>query len=252
MTDMEETGLELREDAADTLAIFPLAVVLVPGELLPLHIFEERYKALMASAIDGDRRFGLSFVASAEVGRDSAPRVGSVGCAARISAVVPVADGRMNLLAVGENRYRILGYAQYEPYLVAEVEYVADAIEDADEAETTDRLATEVRALFERLAAAAQKLGSEGLEDLESRLEGADAERLSFLVAAHMQIDDDVKQGLLETIDTRERLDTLHEKLASVVEAFEYRALMQSRSKSNGHGTKVPVLDDDEDDESDD
>ena len=72
-------------------------------------------------------------------------------------------------------------------------------------------------------------------------------EALSFLVAANIALAAGVKQEMLETTDTRARLDQLDERLDALVETYEYRAEMHARSKSNGHGRKLPVEDEDED-----
>jgi Lon protease-like protein len=220
------------------LPIFPLAVVLVPGELLPLHVFEDRYKALMRDALEGDRRFGLSYVARAEVGVDTPPPEGAIGCEAKITAVVPLPDGRMNVLSVGADRYVVRGYARLEPYLLAEVERFADAPDDSTE---TAGLATRVRDLFDRLAVAARTLSSEAGEHTPPHLD-VPHESLSFLVAANIALDAETKQGMLEMADTRLRLSRLEERLVDLVGTYEYRAMMQARTKTNGHGKKVPAL----------
>lgn len=226
------------DDASELLPIFPLAVVLVPGELLPLHIFEERYKALMKAALEGSRLFGLSFVDRAEVGVDTAPAVGSIGCEAQINAVVPVGEGRMNLLSVGTGRYIILEYEQTEPFLIARVERFNDAESDSPD---LPRLTERVRGLFARLATAARSLSNEAA-DIEPPDLDAGPEMVSFLVAANLAIENDAKQAMLEMTDTMHRLDLLDERLHRMVEAFEYRAEMAGRSKSNGHGKKLPEI----------
>ncbi len=226
------------DEATGLLPIFPLAVVLVPGELLPLHIFEERYKALMRASLEGSRHFGLSYVDRAEVGVDTAPAIGSIGCEAQISAVVPVGEGRMNLLSVGTGRYVILGYEQTEPFLLARVERFNDA---ASESPDLPRLAERVRGLFARLATAARALSNEAGEIEPPDLD-AGPEMVSFLVAANLAIENDAKQEMLEMTDTLHRLDLLDERLHRMVETFEYRAEMAGRSKSNGHGKKLPEL----------
>jgi Lon protease-like protein len=215
-----------------TLPIFPLAVVLVPGELLPLHIFEERYKSMMADALEGERRFGLSYAETAEVGGDAVPEIGSVGCVAQISAVVPLPEGRMNVLAIGAGRYIVRDYVKREPFLVAEVELLSD---DAGSELGVEELADEVRELFGRLTVAARTLSSESSDDTVPTLD-AEPESLSFLVAANVALDNDAKQRLLEMTDTRRRLEFLRDRLVDLVDTYEYRAEMHVRTKSNGHG----------------
>lgn len=221
------------------LPIFPLALVLVPGELLPLHVFEERYKALMREALEGEKRFGLSYVARAEVGVDTPPPPGSIGCEAQITAIVPLDDGRMNLLSVGTRRYRILGYERVEPFLLADVEPFADAPDDTEE---TAELAVRVRGLFERLAAAARALSNESAEVETPELDVA-PETLSFLVAANIGLDADTKLEYLALTDTRTRLSHVEDRLVDLVDAYEYRAIMHGRAKGNGHGRAVPFED---------
>jgi ATP-dependent Lon protease len=155
---------------------------------------------------------------------------------AQITAVVPLPDGRMNILAVGAGRYVVREYTQFEPYLVAVVDPLADEpVEGPDVVALTD----EVRDLFGRLAAAARTLSSETDSSLTPKLD-VEPEALSFLVAANVALDNDVKQRMLETTDTRERLDSLRDRLLELVSTYEYRAEMHTRSKSNGHGSKVP------------
>lgn len=224
------------------LPVFPLAIVLLPGELLPLHIFEKRYQAMMAAVLEDGRRFGLSYVADAEVGHDTLPAPGSVGCVAQITAVVPLPEERLNVLAVGASRYVIRGYTQYEPFLIAEVDPIVD--EPADGVEIL-ALAEMVRELFGRLATAARSLSNVSEESSTPNLD-VEAEALSFLVAANVALESDVKQQMLEMTDTRGRLDQLHDRLLELVDTYEYRAEMHGRAKKNGHGEKMPELDDDE------
>ena len=227
----------MRENERTLLPLFPLPIVLVPGELMPLHVFEERYKALMQEALDGERSFGLSYVARAEVGVDTPPAEGSVGCEARITAVAPLEDGRMNLLSVGTGRYRVRGYSRTEPFLVAEVERFADLIDESDDVAA---MAGRVRQLFDRLAAAARTLSDQAGEQTPTELD-VPPESLSFLVAANIPMETETKQRMLEITDTAARLSMLEERLTELVEANEYRASMHVRTKSNGHGRGIPT-----------
>ena len=99
------------------LPLFPLDVVLFPGELLPLHIFEPRYRRMLADCLEGDQQFGLTAA--------SAPGPGSIGCVARIRAAEPLADGRSNIVVVGGRRFGVRALlAEDTPYLVAAIEEV--------------------------------------------------------------------------------------------------------------------------------
>src|SRR4026207_1608362 len=115
---MELESLERLE----ALPIFPLATVLFPGAVMPLHIFEERYKQMIRFATDNDGLFGLSYRADAQVDVDTFLDPGSVGCLARISASMPLEEGKVNLIAVGVVRYRIIELNQLVPFLLARVD----------------------------------------------------------------------------------------------------------------------------------
>src|SRR5258708_33219615 len=116
------------EDISE-LAIFPLATVLFPGSILPLHIFEERYKEMMRYAVENGGVFGLSYRDDAAIGRETPPEVGSVGCIAKINAVVPLDDGRMNVISTGLFRYRVVGVESSTPFVGSRVDPLTDDIE---------------------------------------------------------------------------------------------------------------------------
>src|SRR4030042_688749 len=112
-----------------SLPLFPLNTVLFPGTILPLHVFEERYKQMIGACLEENSRFGVVLIRSGdEVGGPPA-EPHDIGTAARISGLERLPDGRMNLLAVGEERFRIVRLSRQEPYLVAEVEPLKDVHE---------------------------------------------------------------------------------------------------------------------------
>src|SRR5436189_5263689 len=113
-------------ESLEELPIFPLATVLFPGAVLPLHIFEERYKKMIRFASDHGGLFGLSFRSEAQVDVETFLDVDSVGCLAKISASMPLEEGKMNLIAVGVVRYRIVEIKQLVPFLIARVEPFRD------------------------------------------------------------------------------------------------------------------------------
>src|SRR3712207_6260894 len=93
------------------LPLFPLPVVLFPGVPVPLHIFEPRYRRMLADVRASNSLFGLSFFDPAESGGER-PAEGHVGCAAEVVEVQPQPDGRSNILAVGVARYRAESYVE--------------------------------------------------------------------------------------------------------------------------------------------
>src|SRR5262249_9142082 len=105
--------------------LFPLGIVALPSELIPLHIFEERYKTMMGRCLDDESEFGIVWVA------DDGLR--EVGCACAIAAVLEkMEDGRMNLVARGTRPCRIEARQEELPYPAGTVEFLDDSVEDAD------------------------------------------------------------------------------------------------------------------------
>src|SRR5438045_9705996 len=109
----------------ELLSLFPLNTVLFPGMPLPLHIFEERYKLMIGRCIEEERPFGVVLIQSGpEVGGPAVPHL--VGTTAHIAAVKHADDGRMNLIAIGQERFQILEVVRQAPYLIAPARALAD------------------------------------------------------------------------------------------------------------------------------
>lgn len=231
-------------DALDKVAgitripIFPLPVVLLPNELLPLHIFEPRYRQMIKDVQMTNNLFGVSFFA-AESTDFIKPAVGSVGCIAELREVQSLEDGRSNILTVGVIRYRLEEYAEAEePYLVAEVSYFEDETEDLN---LLEPLADEVFALFMRVAKAAHELSGERGKMPE--IPQAEPQMLSFLIAAAFNLSSEDKYELLEVRSTAQRLTKLRIKLKETVEKIESTAEMTKLARMNGHSKKPIKLD---------
>lgn len=215
------------------LPVFPLPLVLLPNELLPLHIFEPRYRKMLTDVQKGDKLFGVSyFDPSVMVGEY--PEPGTVGCAAEVREVQEMPDGRSNILTTGLLRYRILEYIDTgEPYLVADVEFFSDGPESGDK---LDKLADEVFALFERVAKAAFDLG--GGRGSSPEIPRTGPEQMSFLITAALNPDNELKYHLVETTSTSDRLEKLREILIQAVKKMEGDAEIQKIAHTNGHGRK--------------
>lgn len=220
-----------------TLPLFPLSVVLLPDEILPLHIFEPRYRQMLRDIRLEKNLFGVSFFDASNAVSDK-PEIGTVGCVAEVREAQTLDDGRSNILTVGVIRYRIENYVEAdEPYLVAEVSFFEDQPEPESE---MNPLADEVFALFKRLAQAAHDLsGQRGrLADIPQ----APPDRLSFLIAAAFNFDIELKYELLETRSTVERLRRLRENLLQSVQRIEESAAINKIAKTNGQSkTKIEL-----------
>jgi ATP-dependent Lon protease len=215
------------------LPLFPLPVVLFPGVPLPLHVFEPRYRRMLEDIRLRDNLFGLSYFDASE-SEITVPPVGHIGCAAEVTEVQPMPDGRSNILTVGLLRYRVEAYLEHgDPYLVGAVAFFEDEEEDT---EVLAHGAQEISGLFQRIALAVRIINDERAALPE--IPDVDPEQLSFLVAAAMEIDTEIKLELLEMRSTSERLKRLRDLLARALPNYEERARMHRMAKSNGHAGK--------------
>ena len=214
------------------LPLFPLPVVLFPGVPLPLHIFEPRYRQMLEDIKLAKNLFALAYF-DPTLSSNEVPPAGSIGCVAEVTETQTFPDGRSNILTLGVIRFRIDSYVDRgDPYLVAEVSFFEDDEEENDSlvADT----AKEVADTFTRIAQAVRTINDEraALPDISN----TEPQRLSFLVAAAMEIDAEVKQELLELRSTSERLERLRGMLTIAVKGYEERARIHELAKGNGHG----------------
>ena len=187
----------------EMLPLFPLGAVLYPGMLMPLHIFEERYRLLVRDLLDGaePRRFGVIAIRKGrETGIDGVHSLYEIGCAATLRRVDRHEDGRFDIVTVGTQRFRLLGLDQTRPYLQGVVEMLADEPADPAAAEPAVRV---IQAAFREYLDALTEWGgaSVRLEELPG-----EPELLSYIVAAAMVIDLPERQALLAEPDTLRRL----------------------------------------------
>jgi Lon protease-like protein len=215
------------------LPLFPLPLVLLPNELLPLHIFEPRYRQLLKDIGLEKNLFGVSYFNQEETLAEKPP-VDSVGCVAEVREIQTMPDGRSNILSVGVIRYRLLEYVDTgDPYFVGDVEFFED---DEEDALVLQPLADEVFRLFKRVAKAAHKLSGERgrFPDIPQ----AEPQALSFLVTAAFNFEPDMKYKMIETRSTIERLERLREILKQTVGKMEESADIHKISQTNGHSKK--------------
>jgi ATP-dependent Lon protease len=215
------------------LPLFPLPVVIFPGVPMPLHIFEDRYRKLLKDVTAGNKLFGLSFFDASESAL-SIPSLGHVGCAAEVTEIQPLPDGRSNILSIGLIRYRLESYVEAgEPYLVGRVTFFEDEPEDILELREE---AESVAKTFMRIAQAVRIISDERSQLPE--LPADEPERLSFLMAGAMDMENETKLELLEMRSTSKRLEKLRDLLGTVVDSYEERARVHGLAKSNGHSGK--------------
>ena len=195
------------------LPIFELPLVLLPGERIPLHIFEERYKRMVGRALDEGEPFGI-------VLRDD-DGARSIGCTARVDEVLGrTDDGKLDIVVSGEAPFKVIDRFEAPEYPAAEVDVLAE-IPDAED----EMSAEAAREAFAELAERAT-----GERPDPGELEGASA----YAIAARIELPDDTKQLLLETRDEDERMELLADALQAVEEALEQNELVADRARSNG------------------
>jgi Lon protease-like protein len=190
---------------SETLPLFPLGTVLYPGLLLPLHVFEERYRQLVRDLLAGPepRTFGVIAIREGrETGPDGILTLYEVGCTATVRQATELDDGRYDLVTVGTQRFLLASTDDTEPYLQGEVELLAEETGDETGAamaarSVQDAFRTYLGALAER---GVTQVSVPGLPD--------DPILLSYLVAASMIIDLPDKQVLLAEPDALHRLVT--------------------------------------------
>ncbi len=196
---MASSSIAVRE-----LPLFPLPeLVLFPSRPLPLHIFEYRYRIMMNTILEHDRRFGVLSIDPAT------GKIAEYGCCAEILHFQRLPDDRMKMLSYGQQRFRVLEYVREKPYRVGLVEW----IEDKPETEDLSPMATEVEALLRDVVHLSAKLTSQKIE-LPDDLPSSPTE-LSYWVASNLYGVASEQQVLLEMQDTLERLQREEEILSS-------------------------------------
>ena len=214
------------------LPLFPIAVVLFPGNPLPLHIFEPRYRRMLADCLAGDRRFGITPMKD-----DSGPpEAGVVGCVAEVRVNQELPDGRSNIVVVGGARFVVLQLLEEDlPYLVATVQTFEDT-------EGTDPAAEEIAALRElslKYFAGLRELSDAPPEELTLP---DDASSLSFQIAGSLECDLGIKQQLLAERSVSRRVKALALLLPVLTSAVESGITIHRRAHSNGKGGSVPDI----------
>ena len=195
------------------LGLFPLPLVLLPTERVPLHIFEERYQELIGECLDSGDEFGLVF-ADDEGIRD-------IGTRARVTEVLArMADGRMDILVEGGTRFRLLELTTGRSFHTGEVAPVEDDEDPASPAAVERALG-----LFDRLR---ELTGS----DVD--VPGANAAQLSFALAGRIELPPDDKLQLLREVSERKRVDLVCELLEHAIATARRVRGAAERAATNG------------------
>ena len=193
--------------------LFPLGLVALPSELVPLHIFEERYKTMVGRCLDEESEFGIVWLA------DDGLR--SIGCACEITEVLErLPDGRINLIARGTRPFRIDARQQELPYPAGTVEFLHDREEEPD-AEAAERAHAAYAELIEQATDRTPDAGAIGSMS-------------AYEMAATVEFGLDAKQGLLDLRSETARLKLVARLFRAALKRLEFIERAQARARSNG------------------
>ena len=195
------------------IGLFPLGLVLLPTERVPLHIFEPRYRELIEESLEQDVPFGVVYA-----DEDGLRQVGTLATVTEVTERFD--DGRLNILVEGGERFRLLELTEGRAFVTGRVEIVDDQHDPAEPAEIERALT-----LFARLV----ELTSSGVE-----APAAETRELSFAIAGRFDFSPDLKQELLDESSERVRLIRLAELLAIAADTVERQQEIALRAQANG------------------
>ncbi|WP_083754063.1 LON peptidase substrate-binding domain-containing protein [Actinosynnema sp. ALI-1.44] len=197
----------------ETLPLFPLQTVLLPGANLPLHIFEPRYRQLTVDLVTGtvpDKRFGVVAIkapVTEEV--DKVDQLLAVGCSAVLRQATRLPDGRYDIITTGERRFRLLDLdATSAPYLTGTVDWIPDSQTPPAMAQRIGSLADSARAAYRRYCDTAWERG-----DWDEPADDTDPADLAHLLAADALLPIEDRQALLEETRAAHRLRMVYSLL---------------------------------------
>jgi Lon protease-like protein len=192
--------------------LFPLELVLLPQELVPLHIFEERYKLMIGECLDEEREFGILWL--------SDDGLKQVGCSARISRVLErFDDGRLNILVEGAAPFRLLRRIEDLPYPAGDIELLTDA--DAGDPAAAEHARRHYADLVEEVTE------TRPADDELARLD-------AYGMAATLDVALEAKQQLLELRSERGRLERLDSLFAEALQRIRLAERAAERASGNG------------------
>jgi Lon protease-like protein len=193
--------------------LFPLGLVALPAELIPLHIFEERYKQMMGECLESEREFGIVWMS------DDGLR--EIGCACEIERVLEqMEDGRMNILTRGTRPFRVLERQGHLAYPAGVIEFLIDDAEEPDpDAAGTAR--TAYAGLVKR--ATDREPEQEELDEMDA-----------YAMAATVDFGLDAKQGLLDLRSENARMKLVTRLFRAATKRLDFVDRAQARARSNG------------------
>jgi Lon protease-like protein len=193
--------------------LFPLGIVALPSELVPLHIFEERYKTMIGECLESGGEFGIVWLS------DEGLR--PIGCACEITEVLErLEDGRMNIITRGTRPFRLVERREDMPYPAGEVEFLSDRSEDVDSG-----VAGEARAAYAELV---ERATDRRPDDDEL------GQMTAYDMAATVEFGLEAKQGLLDLRSENARMRLITRLFRAAAKRLDFVERAQDRARSNG------------------
>ena len=200
-------------ESLESFPLFPLGIVLLPEEVIPLHIFEDRYKQMIGECLDEDRDFGIVWL--------SDDGLKEIGCTAQVAQLIErMEDGRMNILVRGDTPFRLVRRIEELPYPAGDIELL-----DEDDSEPDPELAGEAR---ERYAELVERLTDERPDPAQLQALG------SYGMAATIEFALEAKQALLEARSEDERMRMIAELFVVSMKRLDYQERAGERARTNG------------------
>ncbi len=204
----------------NTIPIFPLELVLYPGEQLPLHIFEDRYREMVSRCLAEEEPFGVILIQES--------KMADVGCTAYVEQVVTTyEDGRMDIIAHGLQRFRISEQFEDQSYITADVEFLKEPDEPI-RVDLRERVITQHMRLLEL---AGRKVRPSTYQNIDG---------ISYFIAHNAGLRPEQKQEVLELITENERISYLTKHLETLLPRVEEFEDVRKKVQSNGHFKDFP------------
>lgn len=197
--------------------LFPLSIVLFPGQVLPLHIFERRYRLMTRHCIETESPFGIAYMHEGDIAQ--------TGCSATIVKTLrEYEDGRSDILTAGQRAFRTIRMYEEMPYFEADVEYLEEDFSGIDPG-----VSAELERLFNQCH---RILYEENAPSFET--EGGAS--LAYHVGSELPVDTAFRQSLLELRSEDERQRRLVERLTKWYPELQNRDRVRGKAGGNGHG----------------
>ncbi|PKI35192.1 uncharacterized protein LOC116213367 [Punica granatum] len=208
-SEKHHTGSPSSDDVVE-LPLFPLPLVLFPGAILPLQIFEFRYRMMMHTLLQTDLRFGVIYT-------DSVSGTADVGCVGEIVKHERLVDDRFFLICKGQERFRVTSIVRTKPYLVAQVTWLEDRPSGDDGGDDLESLAGEVETYMKDVIRLSNRLSGKPEKEVQDLRRNLFPTPFSFFVGSTFEGAPREQQALLELEDTATRLKREKETLRNTL-----------------------------------